>query len=123
MRARTGAGLRSVLMAMSMLLAVTIALAADVNGKWKADFETPDGQKATNTFTFKVDGDTVTGTVAGSQDDTPIKNGKLSGDTISFTADRPFGSFTYKGKITGEEINFAVAFNGNNFDMTAKRMK
>ncbi|HZT28482.1 MAG TPA: hypothetical protein VFA33_01270 [Bryobacteraceae bacterium] len=100
-----------------------IAVAADVSGKWRAEFTTPDGTPRVNTFTFQVNGDKVTGTVAGSQDDTPIKDGKLSGDTISFTADRPFGTFTYKGKISGDEIKFAVQFNDNNFDITAKRMK
>ena len=42
---------------------------------------------------------------------------------ISFTADRPFGTFTYKGKIAGDEIQFSVSFGDNNFDITAKRMK
>lgn len=100
-----------------------VALAADVSGKWLAEFTSPDGVQRENTFTFKVDGDAVTGTVAGSQDDTPIKDGKMTGDSISFTADRPFGTFTYKGKINGDEINFAVQVNDRNFEMTAKRMK
>jgi hypothetical protein len=100
-----------------------VAAAADVSGKWRAEFTTPDGTQRVNTFTFKVDGDTVTGTVAGSQDETPIKDGKVSGDTISFTADRPFGTFTYKGTVSGDEIKFAVQFNDNNFEITAKRLK
>jgi hypothetical protein len=107
-------------------VALTLALglsAADPTGKWRAEFTTPDGTPRTNTFTFKAEGDKVTGTVAGSQDETPIKDGKLAGDMISFTADRPFGTFTYKGKVTGDEIKFAVSFGDNNFDMTAKRMK
>jgi hypothetical protein len=53
----------------------------------------------------------------------PSKDGKLTGETISFTADRPFGTFTYKGKIGGDEIKFAVQFNGNPFETTAKRAK
>jgi hypothetical protein len=100
-----------------------VAAAADINGKWRAEFTTPDGTQRVNTFTFQVDGDKVTGTVAGGQDETPIKDGKLSGDTLSFTADRPFGTFTYKGKIGGDEIKFTVQFNDNNFEITAKRLK
>lgn len=100
-----------------------VAIAADVSGKWRAEFATPDGTQRVNTFTFKVDGDKVTGTVAGAQDETPIKDGKVSGDTISFTADRPFGTFTYKGRISGDEIKFAVQFNDNSFEFTAKRLK
>ena len=100
-----------------------VAAAADVSGKWRAEFATPDGTQRVNTFTFQVDGDKVTGTVAGAQDETPIKDGKVSGDMISFTADRPFGTFTYKGKIGGDAIKFAVQFNDNSFEITAKRLK
>jgi len=100
-----------------------VALAADVNGKWRAEFTTPDGTQRINTFTFKVEGETLTGTVAGAQDETPIKDGKINGDAISFTADRPFGTFTYTGKISGDEIKFAVQFNDNSFEITAKRLK
>ncbi len=63
-----------------------------------------------NTFVFKAEGATLTGTVAGGQDETAIKNGKISGDDISFTAERPFGTFTYTGKVTGAEIKFKVTF-------------
>ncbi len=107
--------------AVGVLLALAAA-AADVSGKWKAEFTTPDGTQRTNTFTFKMDGGKLTGTVAGSQDETPIKDGKVSGDDISFSADRPFGTFTYKGKISGNEIKLKVDFDGNSFDITAKRM-
>lgn len=102
---------------------VVVAAAADLTGKWRAEFATPDGTQRVNTFTFKLDGDNVTGTVAGTQDETAIKDGKVSGEMISFTADRPFGKFTYKGKVSGDEIKFNVQFDGNSFDITAKRIK
>ncbi len=101
---------------------VSVAAAADVTGKWKAEFTTPDGTQRVNTFTLKQEGGTVTGTVAGAQDETPLKDGKVSGDDISFTADRPFGTFNYKGKINGNEIKFKVEFNGDSFEMTAKKL-
>jgi hypothetical protein len=84
-------------------------------------FSTPDGTARVNTFTFKVDGVNLTGTVAGAQDETPIKNGKISGDDISFSAERPFGTFSYTGKIKGNEIAFKVTFNDQTFEMTAKK--
>lgn len=105
-----------------MAVVLLLSAAADVSGKWRAEFTTPDGTARVNTFTFKVDGGTVTGTVAGTQDETPIKNGKISGDEISFTADRPFGNFTYNGKISGNEIKFKVTFNDQTFEITAKRI-
>ena len=46
MRTRIGTMLRGVL-SVSMVLAVAaIALAADINGKWKGELEAPDGSKA-----------------------------------------------------------------------------
>ncbi len=106
----------------SLLLALSFtAAAADIAGKWKAEFTTPDGTPRVNTFVFKVDGATLTGTVAGTQDETAIQNGKISGDDISFTADRPFGTFSYTGKVSGAEIKLKVTFNDQTFEMTAKR--
>ena len=99
-----------------------LASAADVSGKWKAEFTTPDGTQRVNTFTFKVENGKLTGTVAGSQDETPITDGKITGDEISFSADRPFGMFTYSGKVSGNEIKLKVTFNDTTFDITAKRM-
>ena len=107
--------------AIGALLAVA-AVAADINGKWKAEFTSPDGTQRVNTFTFKVEGGKLTGTVQGSQDDTPIQNGKVDGDEISFSAERPFGTFSYKGKVGSGEIKFKVEFDGRDFEMTAKRI-
>jgi len=114
--------IRRYLCLISALLVLSVtASAADISGKWKAEFTTPDGTARVNTFVFKVDGANLTGTVAGTQDETPIKNGKISGDDISFTAERPFGTFSYSGKVSGAEIKFKVTFNDQTFEMTAKR--
>jgi hypothetical protein len=77
-----------------VLLFPLFALAADISGKWKAEFATPDGTQRVNTFTFKVDGGKLTGT---------------------------FGTFTYSGKVSGGEIKFKVTFNDQSFEITAKR--
>jgi hypothetical protein len=103
-------------------MALGVLFAADISGKWRAEFTTPDGTQRVNTFTFKMDGGKLTGTVAGSQDETPIQNGAVAGDEISFTADRPFGNFKYKGKISGDQIKFQVEFGDSKYDMTAKRL-
>ena len=112
----------AVFTAILFLLLSGLASAADVSGKWKAEFTTPDGTQRVNTFTFKIEAGKLTGTVAGTQDDTPIQNGKINGDEISFTAERPFGTFTYSGKATDNEIKFKVTFNDQTFEMIAKRV-
>ena len=92
--------LTSHILVLGVLLSL-VAAAADVSGKWKAEFTTPDGTQCVNAFTFKVEDGNLTGTVAGSQDETPIKNGKVAGDENSFSAERRFGTITYSGKING----------------------
>ena len=133
MRTRIGTMLRGVL-SVSMVLAVAaIALAADINGKWKGELEAPDGSKVTNTFTFKVDGEKVTGTVFSSRSgtDAPIEDGTLKGDALAFTLTRTIEGNTiklrYTGKVKGDEIAMTVAgdMGGQSFEMqlVAKREK
>jgi len=87
-----------------------VALAADVSGKWTAQVPGRGGQTRELTFTFKVDGNTLTGTVSGPRGDSEISDGKIDGDTISFTQTMEFNGNTmkilYKGTVSGDEIKF-----------------
>ncbi len=105
-----------------------VASAADVTGKWTAQRPGRDGQTQTTTFTFKVDGGTLTGTVSGGRGgDTAISEGKVSGDDISFVVERSFNEKKirqiYKGTVAGDEIKFKVSTEGvdRTFEMTAKK--
>ena len=87
-------------------------LAADVSGTWKAtaDFG---GQTMERTFTFKVDGNKLTGETTSSRMGTStITDGKVEGDNISFTITVKFQDnemkLNYKGKVNGNEIKFTV---------------
>jgi hypothetical protein len=96
------------------LLALTgliagLALAADISGKWTAQVPGRDGTPREQIFNFKVEGDKLTGTLAGGQGgDAPISEGKVSGDNISFVVVREFNGntmkFTYTGVVAGDEI-------------------
>ena len=80
--------------AIFLSLAGLVALGQEVNisGKWKASFTTPDGQQRENTFNFKVEGDTLTGTVVSSAlGEAQITDGKVHGDEISFSVTRKIG--------------------------------
>jgi hypothetical protein len=125
--------LKGVLMSVSVvLMTASIALAADINGKWKGALDTPDGQ-ITNTFTFKVDGEKVTGAVFSSRSGTeaPIENGTLKGDDLSFAVTRNVEGnqikLRYTGKVKTDEIAMTVAgdVGGQSFEMqmTVKREK
>ncbi|MBZ5625800.1 MAG: hypothetical protein LAQ69_44980 [Acidobacteriia bacterium] len=103
------------------------ASAADVTGTWKASIETPNGNFET-TFTFKADGDKLTGKVASQMGESDISDGKIDGDNLSFNVVRSFNGnevkLSYKGKVTGNEMKLSLQFPGRDepFEMTAKKV-
>lgn len=102
------------------------ALAADFNGKWTAQAESPRGTM-TLTFNFHVDGSKLTGTVSTMRGDTDIQNGKVDGDNISFDEVLNFNGndfkITYTGKADGpDSIKFSRQFGDRPAqEFTAKR--
>ena len=124
---------RMVLFAAAFVLAaVSLAWAADVNGKWVAQVPGRGGQTRETTFTFKADGGKLTGTVSGMQGEVPIADGVIKGDDLYFTQ-----TFTpqqggdpikviYKGKVSDGEIKFTRVREGGTqpaAEFTAKRVK
>jgi hypothetical protein len=95
-----------------MTLFAATALAADVTGNWKATAEGPNGRME-RTFTFKVDGNKLTGETTSSMfGKSTIADGKVDGDNLSFTITVKFQDnemkLNYKGKVNGNEIKFTV---------------
>jgi hypothetical protein len=110
-----------------LLLAAVAVFAADVSGKWVAQMPGRGGETREATFTFKVDGDQLTGSVSGRRGDMPISDGKIDGDDISFTQVMEFNGnqmkLLYKGKVSGDEIKFTRQREGaeRSVEFTAKR--
>jgi len=90
---------------------------ADANGTWTASFETQVGTQE-YTFEFKVEGDVLTGmTKSNLLGENEIADGKVDGDTITFTETGNYQgmplTFTYTGEVMGdEEIHFTRALEG-----------
>ena len=88
------------------------SLAADIAGTWKGTAETPNGS-IERTFVFKTDGSKVTGE-SNSQmmGKSVIKNGKLEGDTLTFSLDVKFQdnemTLNYSGKVSGDTMKLKV---------------
>src|SRR5919106_3655131 len=89
------------------------ALAADVTGTWKAEFQTQRGLQK-YTFKLKQDGTSVTGKADverdGEKREAELKEGKVEGDTITFVEPLKIQDnelrIAYTGKISGDEIKF-----------------
>ena len=104
---------RTVAVAGVVLASALVAHAADVTGKWTAEFDTQVGPQK-YVFELKADAGKVTGKASfermGQKGEAELKDGKLTGDDISFVEMIDFQgqaiAITYAGKITGDEIKF-----------------
>jgi hypothetical protein len=114
------------LIALAALMCVPAAHALDLNGKWKGDMKTPNGETLEINFNFHVDGEKLTGTVTNTYGEEQITDGVVKGDAISFIVLAGGGQFklVYKGKVTGDDIKFTVTIGDfGDGELTAKRLK
>lgn len=88
--------------------------APGVDGKWEGTMEMM-GQTNKISYDFKADGDTLTGTTTGPQDQLlDIKNGKIDGNNISFDVPVDMGQMKmtvkYTGILSGDELELTMEF-------------
>jgi hypothetical protein len=108
-----GTGGRLATITMSLLLGARLAGAADLAGKWTAEFDTQVGPQK-YTFQLAVDGEKVTGKAfferMGGKGEAELQEGRLVGDQVSFVETfEAMGSpvrIEYKGTVKGDEIAF-----------------
>ena len=77
-------------------------------------------------YTFKADGATLSGSTTGPDGAAiALKNGKVSGDKISFSMDISMGdtptTFLYTGVVTATEIKLHTDFMGQPIDFSVKK--
>lgn len=100
---------------LSACLALTFTFAAsaadkksEITGTWKSSFTNRNGQAMESTFKLKAEGEKLTGTVSGRNNDTAIEEGKIKGDEVSFQVTREFNgnkmTIKYSGKVSGDAI-------------------
>jgi hypothetical protein len=120
--------LRSVAaLAVSFFAFAILALAADISGQWTATFNTQVGEQH-YVYTFKVDGEKLTGTAKSDNGTSEIQNGTVKGDDVSFVENLDYQgqklTITYVGKVSGDEIHFTRDVGGfGKEDLVAKRVK
>lgn len=112
-----------------LLVAFSVALAADVTGKWAGEVQGRNGPRPVS-FTLKADGDKLTGKMMGMGGrESDISDGKVTGDNISFTVVNEFNGNTmkimYTGTVAGDEIKMKSQREGadRTQEFTAKRAK
>jgi hypothetical protein len=117
------------LLAISLFLGVVASAAENPTGKWTAQVPGRDGQTRETTFTFKLEGDKVTGSMSGMQGaEIPISDGKMTGDTLTFVISMERGGntmkFNYSGVLSGDEMKMKrEGGQGQAREFVAKRAK
>jgi hypothetical protein len=90
------------------------AFAADATGTWTWKVER-NGNVFESTLKLKQDGSTLTGTYIGrGGNETPIEDGKVVNDTVSFKVTREFNGnkfvLSYEGKVSADTIKGTTKF-------------
>ena len=104
---------RTAAVAGTLLASALVAHAADVTGKWTAEFDTQVGPQK-YVFDLKAEAGKVTGKASfermGQKGEAELKDGKLTGDDIWFVEMLDIQvqamAITYAGKVAGDEIKF-----------------
>ncbi len=115
-----------------LLSAALLALAAparaqetvDVTGEWEIAAETPRGTQ-TRTITFEQHGDSLSGTMETRMGTTPIHEGSVNGNEISFTMVFTRGDqsmeMKYTGTVEADEMSGKFLTPRGELPWTAKR--
>ena len=121
---------KSIFLVALILAGLICAYAVDITGKWTAEFDSEVGLQK-YIFEFKADGAGLTGTaisnIAGAEAKTPITEGKIDGNKISFVENLNYQGMelriAYEGTVSGDEIQLARIEGAGNEKFVAKRAK
>lgn len=92
---------------LAVVMTVFICSAAEIDGKWKAKMEGPDGGMEL-VFKFKAEGQKLTGAIESPMGEMPISNGKIEGNNFSFDIDFNGNAMPHTGKIEGGQIKLKM---------------
>lgn len=104
---------KTIVLVSSIACASAVGYAMDITGQWRAEFDTQIGVQK-YLFVFQVSSNVLTGTavseIEGVKRETKLREGKVSGDTISFVEPLDFNGIELQIKYTGQlgsnEIRF-----------------
>jgi hypothetical protein len=95
---------RMLLLGFMLTSGITFCFAGKIDGKWKTTM----GGQMELIFTFKVDGDKLTGTATSDMGTMEISNGKVTGDSFTFDIDMNGNAISHSCKLDGEVIKMTV---------------
>jgi hypothetical protein len=103
------------------LCVVGLGLAQDIDGKWTGKMQSPNGEMEL-TFNFKVNADTLTGTVESPMGSIPFSNTKMAGKEFSFDVSFNDMTISHQCTVMGDSILMKVpSFGGEEMKIILKR--
>ena len=90
-----------------------------LDGNWKGTRETPNGTFEVN-YTFKVEGNTLTGTWKTQFGEAKLENGKVDGKKFSYTISFNDRKIEYTGEVINDD---ELALKNEMGEMKLKRVK
>ena len=111
------------------LIFAGLSFGADIDGKWTGSIAGPDGGQGIPVgYTFKADGNTLTGTSSGPDNSQiQIKDGKIDGNNLSFSISFDMGGqemkMDFKGVLSGDQIKMSFDMMGTPSEFVVKRAK
>jgi len=114
---------RIMMVAMVLLLLTGIAFGKEeavttIDGKWTGNYSTGFGEPMKMEYTFKAEGDVLTGSTLGGAngEQIPISEGKIDGNKISFVVLVSMQGqqmrFSYTGELAGEKLKLKFTTGG-----------
>ncbi|MBD1392687.1 glycoside hydrolase [Mucilaginibacter glaciei] len=102
---------RKLLTTAFLVCCVAICMAAaflNIAGTWTGNLKMTDGNTIPLSYTFKQDGDKVTGMATSPQGEVAIESGKIAGDVITFSVNVQGMDIPHSGKIYADSIAMDV---------------
>ncbi len=100
----------------------SMAVFADLNGKWAGSITTPDGQQLPVTYTFKVDGNKLTGTAESPAGVISVDDGHVVADSFNFKVTVDGNDYPHAGKIYDDSLVVDIDFGVQKVKTTLKRV-
>lgn len=101
---------RYALLSAALLLATaTLALAAEVSGRWRGSLTAGDGTTYNMVYTLRAEGQALTGSIEFvGLGEVPIYDGRVKGDSVFFSADVPDMKLVHRGHRAGDALHVAL---------------
>ena len=96
-------GILTAVAASALFATAAVAAQADISGNWTTSFDSQVG-KQTYTYTFKVDGGTLTGHSKSNLGESDLK-GSVDGDKVTFVENLPYQGQTLAITYTGQIVS------------------